>query len=156
VSVLAIIRPDDWNLALFTHVLGALSLVGALVLSASYLVAARRDGSLALVNASFRSLLYAAVPAYIVMRVGAEWIYSKEKLGDLPTDPDWVGVGYMSADIGFLLIIISTVAAWLGLRRARANGSGAGTGLTVASVLIAITIVAYLVAIWAMTTKPGA
>jgi hypothetical protein len=154
VSALAIIRPDGWNFALFIHVLGALSLVGALVLSASYLFAARKDGSLELVNASFRSLLYAAVPAYIVMRAGAEMIYSKEKLGDLPTDPDWVGIGYMTADVGFLFIIISTVGAWLGLRRARANGSDGGTGVTVAALLIAIAIVGYAVAIWAMTTKP--
>jgi hypothetical protein len=153
-SVLAVIRPDSWNLALFVHVLGALTLVGALVTSVTFLVAARRNGTLASVQLSFRSLLYAAVPAYIVMRVGAEWIYSKEHLDDLPTDPDWVGIGYMTADLGFLIILISTIAAWLGLRRARAQGSDGGAGVTVATVLIGIAIVAYVVAIWAMTTKP--
>ena len=151
-SLLATIRPDSWNFPLFIHILGALTLVGALVVAASYLFVARRDGSLELVNASFRSLLYAAVPAYIVMRIGAEWIVSKEDLAD--SDAAWIGIGFMTADVGLLFIIISTVAAWMGLRRARANGSGGGPGITVAAVLVGILIVAYVVAIWAMSTKP--
>ena len=39
-------------------------------------------------------LLYGAFPGYIVMRVAAQWIYSKEGLDDLPTDPSWIGIGF--------------------------------------------------------------
>ena len=35
------------------------------------------------------------------MRIGAEWIYSKE-FGDVEDDPAWIGIGYMTADIGLL------------------------------------------------------
>ena len=34
------------------------------------------------------------------MRIGAEWIYSKEQLDDLPDDPAWVGIGFITADGG--------------------------------------------------------
>ena len=43
-SALAVIRPDDWNIALFVHVLGAFTLIGALAVAASFLFAAPRDG----------------------------------------------------------------------------------------------------------------
>jgi hypothetical protein len=152
-TALATIRPDDWNLPLFIHVLGALTLIGALVTAASYLFAARRDGFVASLRVGVRSLLLVALPAYVVMRIGAEWLYSKEGLDDLPSDPDWVGIGYSTADIGLLIILISSLAAWLGLRRARADGGG-GPGLTIACGLVALVILMYGVAIWAMTTKP--
>ena len=41
----AIVRPDDWNFALFLHVLGAMVMVGALVLALGYLAAAWRGDS---------------------------------------------------------------------------------------------------------------
>ena len=40
-SILAAIRPDDWNLALFVHILGAMVLVGSLVLVATSLAGTR-------------------------------------------------------------------------------------------------------------------
>ena len=46
---LAAIRPDEWGLPLFLHVLGAFTMVGALVMAASYLFAARRDAGRACV-----------------------------------------------------------------------------------------------------------
>ena len=73
---LAAIRPDDWNLPLFLHVLGALMTIGALVTAASFLFAARRGDSVALTRFGFRSLLIGALPAFLVMRVAAQWISS--------------------------------------------------------------------------------
>jgi hypothetical protein len=88
------------------------------------------------------------------MRGGAEWIADKENLAD--SDEAWIGIGFMSADIGVLLIVIATVAAGLALRRARRDqGSTRGRGATVAAWLVAVLIVMYLVAIWAMATKPA-
>ena len=154
-SLLAAIRPDDWNLPLFLHVLGAFAMTGALVLAATYLVPAWRSGSLESLRLGYRTMQVGVLPAFIVMRVGAEWLYSKEKIGDLPEEPDWTGIGYMASDIGFLLLVVGTVVAGVGVRRARAAGEAGGAqGGRVAAVAVGITLVLYVLAIWAMTTKP--
>jgi hypothetical protein len=151
VSVVAAIRPDDWNIALLVHVLGAMLLIGALVLAASALFLAWRDGSAASVRVGFRAMLLGALPSWIVMRVGAEWIASKEGLED--ADIAWVNMGFTTADIGFLFILVTTLLAWLATRRATRDGGSGGTGRT-AAVLVSLLLVAYLVTTWAMTTKP--
>jgi hypothetical protein len=154
VTVLATIRPDSWDFPLLLHVLGAMLLVGTLVLAASALILAWRDGSASLVRLSYRSLLIGALPAWIVMRGAAEWIADKEGLtGD--EVPSWVDLGYSTADSGFVLLLISTVFAGLAVRRAgRAEGSGGGGFSRASTVLVSLVLIAYLVAIWAMTTKP--
>lgn len=152
-STLAAIRPDDWNLALFVHVLGAMVMVGALVTAASYLFVARRGGALQSARVGFRALLYAALPSFIVMRAGAQWIADEEGLAD--SDAAWIGIGYTVSDLGGLLVIAATVAAGLALRRAGRTGTSAGRSASVAAWVVAVLIVAYLIAIWAMTTKPA-
>ena len=82
-TVLGVIRPDDWNIALFVHILGAMALVGALALVVVAL--AERD-----LRLGYRSLLFGVLPGWIVMRGGAEWIASKEKVNDLDPTPSWV------------------------------------------------------------------
>ena len=151
-TLVAAIRPDAWDFPLLLHVLGAMLLVGALVLAASALVLARRDGSAVLLRLGYRSLLIGALPAWIVMRGAAEWIADKEGLtGD--EVPSWVDIGYSIADTGLLLLLISTVLAGLAVRR---PGSEGGGGLNQAStVLVSLLLIAYLVAIWAMTTQPA-
>jgi hypothetical protein len=151
-STLAAVRPDDWNVALFVHVLGAMVMFGALVTAAGYLFGARRGASLQAAQAGFRSLLWAALPAFVAMRVGAQWIADEEGLAD--SDAAWIGIGFIVSDLGALLIIVATVAAGLALRRARrAQTAGSSAGL--AAWVVAVLIVAYLIAIWAMTTKPA-
>jgi hypothetical protein len=154
-SALATIRPDAWNLPLFLHVLGAMVMVGSLALAAAYLFAARRDGSLESMRVGFRALLYAALPAFIVMRAGAQWIADKEHVSD--SNEAWIGIGFMSSDLGALLIIVATVAAGLAVRRAGREDAeaGNGRGATVAAWLVAVLIALYVVAIWAMATKPA-
>jgi hypothetical protein len=155
---LAADRPSEWDLPLFVHVLGAMALVGALVLAIVYLVPAWRGGSLEAVTSGYRVLLYAALPSFLVMRVAAEWVADKEGYSDLPDDaiPDWIGIGYITADLSGLLLIISLIAGGIALRRARRAGGGdGGSRMRVPTVLVSIMLIAYLVAIWAMTTKPG-
>jgi hypothetical protein len=154
-SLLAAVRPDAWNLPLFTHVLGAMVMVGALALAASYLFVARRDGSLMAARSGFRSLLYAALPGFIAMRGGAEWIADKEGLTE--SDAAWIGIGYGVSDVGLLLLVIAMVAAGVSLRRARRAeaAEGNGAGVTVAAWSVSLLIVLYVVAVWAMTTKPA-
>jgi uncharacterized membrane protein len=151
-TVAATIRPDAWNFPLLLHVLGAMLLVGTLVLAASALILAWRDGSAALVRLGYRSLLLGVLPAWVVMRVAAEWIASKEDLTD--SSLSWIEIGFNTADLGFLLILISTLLAGLAVRRARrAEGSGGGFSRA-STVLVSLLLIAYMVATWAMTTKP--
>ena len=145
--MLAIVRPDSWNLPLLVHVAGAMLLVGALVVVLALAVngVRRGDDAAALTRATFRALLLGALPAYVVMRVGAEWIASEEAVGD----EAWVGIGYGTSETGLLLMLIATGLVW----RASRRGSG-GPGRAVVA-LAAVLLVAYLVAIWAMTAKPA-
>jgi hypothetical protein len=147
--MLAIVRPDAWNLPLLVHVAGAMLLVGALVVVAATTAAAlRRDGDAAvLTRFSFRALLLGVLPSYVAMRAGAEWIASEEAVGD----PGWIGIGYATADGGLLLTIVATVLAW---RAARRGADGPGGSSRAVFVLSALLILAYVVAIWAMTAKP--
>jgi hypothetical protein len=148
--MLAAIRPDDLNLPLFVHVAGAMLLVAALVVVVAVTGGALRrgDGADVLTRLAFRGLLVGVLPAYVVMRAGAEWIASEEQLGD----PTWIGIGYSTADGGLLLALIATVLAWRAARRG-ADGPG-GLGRAVVA-LSAVLLVAYAVAIWAMTAKPS-
>ena len=148
--MLAAIRPDSWNLPLFVHVLGAMVLVGGLLVTSASVLVARGDARLLRIGCL--TLLFVCLPGYLVMRGGAEWIYSREHLGDAPEDPTWVGIGYATADAGALLLLLSLILGGLGLRRLRGGG---GTGLLRASLLISVVLLAaYVVTIWAMGAKP--
>jgi hypothetical protein len=149
--MVAAIRPDAWDFPLFLHVAGAMLLVGALVVVVATMAGALRrgDGAAVLAGLASRTLLLGVLPTYLLMRAGAEWIASKE---DVPSDADWVGIGYAVADGGLLLTIIAAVLAWLAARRGAAGPGGLGRGVLV---LAAVLIVAYGVAIWAMVAKPG-
>ena len=152
-SVLAAIRPDDVNFPLFLHVFGAMLLVGTLfaVALATVLGWRRPDDAAALTRFSLRLLLMGVLPAYILMRIGAQWT---EAASDYPEDfePAWIGVGYITADAGALLILISIILSAIGLRKLR-GGSGIGLGRAVGIISILL-LAAYIVAVWAMTAKP--
>jgi hypothetical protein len=154
-TLLAAIRPDDWNLPLFLHVLGAMALVGALVLVALSLASARGGDSAAGLRLAYRALLLGAIPAWIAMRVGAQWIASKEGLDDLDEPPAWVDIGFLTSEPTLLLLIAATVGAGIASRRAREGGRAFGGLNTAALVLVSITLLAYVLAIWAMSTKPS-
>jgi hypothetical protein len=155
VDLLATIRPGEWELPLFLHVLGAMAMVGALALALIYLVPAWRGGSLDSLSLGFRTLLYAALPSFIVMRVAAQWIADEQ--GYTGDDvPGWVNVGFITTDAGLLFLVIALIVAGVAVRRARRAGTEPGAGSTrTATVLVSVLLVAYLVAIWAMTAKPG-
>jgi hypothetical protein len=147
--MLAIVRPDEWNLPLLVHVAGAMALVAALVIVVALGGAALRrgDDTVVLTRLAYRGLLLGVLPTYLVMRVGAEWLASEAEWGE----PTWIGIGYMTADGGLLLTIIATVLAWRATKRAEAGPGGMGRA---AVYLAGFLLLAYVVAIWAMTTKP--
>ena len=145
-SMIAAVRPDSWNLPLLLHVGGAMLLVGTLVTLVGLLVVGRGTDSPALLRLAFKTLLFGVIPSYILMRVGAELIFSKENADE---DAAWISIGYITSDLGALLIIISTIVAGVGGRR------GGPRSRTATITLTSIVFVAYVVAIWAMATKPG-
>jgi hypothetical protein len=157
-SVLAAIRPDDWNLPLLVHVLGAALLVGGLLAAvvAQFLGWRRQPSADAAAYAriAFRALLFVAFPAWWIMRIGAEWIYSKG-WDDVKPTPDWIDVGYITAEGGGLLLLISIILAGLGARRLARGGGETSTLLRVSTVLVTVLLVGYVVAVWAMSGKPG-
>jgi hypothetical protein len=145
-TLLAAIRPDDWNFPLFVHVLSAMVLFGAVVHAAVSVAGSSQAG----LRLGFRSLLIAAIPAWIAMRLSAQWIASEENLLDEGVEtPAWVDIGFMTSEGSFLFLIAATVCAGIAARRERAGGLRTAT-----VVLVAITVVAYVVALWAMSTKP--
>ena len=151
-TMLASIRPDDINVPLFVHVFGAMVLVGGLVTAVGAGIIGWRDETPDLRRFAYKILLAVVLPGYIVMRIGAEWTYAKEHLDDLPEDPTWIGIGYITADLGALLLLIALIVGGIGLRRSRSGGGG---GLLKASSVIAtLLLAAYVVAVWAMGGKP--
>jgi hypothetical protein len=146
--MIALIRPDSWDLPLFVHVLGAVVLcggVGAVVLRAG--AALHYDAhALMLRRTAFITTLVLVWPSYIVMRVGAQWILDREGLDK--NQPGWVGAGFAVSDGGILVLALITVLGWLSPRR-----PGAGKFLAGLAVLYAI---ALGVAWFAMSAKPGA
>jgi hypothetical protein len=156
---LGAIRTDAINFPLLLHVAGATLLVGALALVAASLLRAaggrEPGGTLVLARFGFRALLIGAIPSYLLMRISAEWVASEQKLDELEEDPAWVGIGYITADMGLLFLIVATVLAGLTARKLRAEPGALGTGGRVAAALCVLLIVAYAVAIWAMTSKPA-
>jgi hypothetical protein len=150
-SLLAVTRPTEWNFPLFLHVFGAMILVGGLLAGASIMTFAR--GDVRSLRLGYWTLLAVALPGYVVLRIGAEWLYSKEKLDDLPKTPTWIDLGYAIADIGALLVLIALIVGGIGIRRLR---NGKGTGLLKATMVIAwLVLAAALVAVWAMSGKPN-
>jgi hypothetical protein len=154
-TVASVTRPDSWDLPLFVHILGAMILVGGLTLSAISLIAAWRSGSAALTKLGFMSLFYGALPGYIVMRGGAQWIAHKEGLDNDNVDLSWINIGFSVSDLGFVLLVVSLVIGGLGVRRINRGQGGLPTiSARIVTGLVSLFLIACLVAVWAMTTKP--
>jgi hypothetical protein len=152
-SLLAAVRPDSWNFPLFVHVLGAMILVGGLLAGASILAYARGDARF--LRLGYWSLLAVSLPGWILMRIGAQWVYTREGWDDLPVEvdePAWLGIGWILADLGGAILIVSLGVGGVGVYRLR-EGKGAGL-LRATLVLSLVLLAAYLVAAWAMAGKP--
>jgi uncharacterized membrane protein len=142
--MLALIRPDNWNLPLFLHILGATVLFGttATVAIAGFATRTHSQHAPLLARVAQRTFMLGIIPAYILMRVGAQWIDGKEFPNG--NEPGWVGVGFLVSDAGALLLLI--VAILLAVRRQRV--------LLAVPVLTAIYVVALGVAWVSMSGKP--
>ena len=148
--MLAVVRPHAWDLPLFLHVLGAMVLAGALA-SVTVLAwaGARRPERAVLSKAAFGTMLVLAVPSWLVMRLAAQWIYSKEGFSG-KNDPNWLGVGFTVGDLGLPVLLLTTgFAFWWSRRPASAWQS------RVVGVLAPLYLAALAFAWWVMTAKPG-
>jgi hypothetical protein len=152
-SVLAATRPDSWNLPLLLHVGGAMILVAGVLASACALVVA--GGDQRLMRLGYRALLLVGLPGYILMRGGAEWIADKEGYNKAGApEPTWLGIGFIVADAGALLLVIALIVGGIGLSRMRKGRGGEGL-LKTPLVISLVLLVAYTVAVWAMAGKPS-
>ena len=144
--MLAIVRPDSWNLPLFLHILGATVLFGttATVAIAGFASRTHSEHEKLLWRVAVRTFLFGVLPAWILMRVGAQWIVGKEFPGNAK-EPGWVDVGFVVSEPGALLLIV--VGILLAVRRQRV--------LLAVPILAAIYVVALGAAWVAMSGKPG-
>jgi len=143
--MLAILRPDSWNFPLFLHVLGATLVTGATAAAFVGAMASRRWPWLRVVVS--RTLLLAVFPAWLLMRLAGQWIDSKE---NIPGNPGWLGVGFIVGDGGFVLVLVAMILGAVGVRRPQRNWP-----IRTVAVLTGIYFVALVVAMVAMTGKPG-
>ena len=157
--MLAAIRPDDWNFPLLLHVLGASLLLGALItaVTAQLLAWKRAPSADVLVYArfSFRTLLFVAIPAWFLMRIGGEWITSRENWNDVDELPAWLDLGYVIGDLSGLVLLISVILAGIGARNlGRSNGERGAPMVRAATVLAVLLVIASVIAVWAMSAQP--
>jgi hypothetical protein len=133
---------------LFLHVLGAMTLVGA-VLTAVIVswVARRRPGTPVLARTAFSSLAFVGVPGYVVMRIFAQVIASDEGLKH--NLPSWITLGQAVADGGLLLLLVTTGSAFWWLRSSKPVAGHIVAGLS--SVYLVLLAIAWL----AMSGKWG-
>ena len=116
IGLLASVRPDEQNVRLFVHVLGAMILVGGLLSAASLLALSR--GDVRYLRLGYWTLLAVGLPGWILMRIGAQLIYSEQGWDDLPAgidEPAWLGIGYLLADLGGLILLVSVVVGGIGV-----------------------------------------
>jgi hypothetical protein len=147
--MLALLRPDSWNLPLFLHVLGATLTFGATATVAIVAFAGRRrdgDRALWLRRLAFRIGLFVLIPAFLLMRITAQWIADKEYPKKAP---GWMDTGFIVTEPGALLVIVTLILAWLSSRRVQSRAAA------VVPWLATVYLVALGVAWFAMSAKPG-
>jgi hypothetical protein len=143
--MLAVVRPDSWNFPLFLHVLGAMALTGATAATFVAALSSRRWPWLRRV--AFRTVLAVVIPGWVLMRFAGEWINSKE---DVPGDPTWLGIGYLVGDAGLVLLILTALISWWSTRKPERRWP-----IQAVAGLAGVYLVALLVAMFAMSGKPG-
>jgi hypothetical protein len=134
--LLAFSRPF-WPL--FLHVLGAMTLFGGVLAAAFAAFAGHR-------SATFWALVI-SIPDWIVMRIGAAWIYSDEQ--DVYHGARWVAIGSGIAD-GGLIVFLGALAVAFWWRRGGPPLAG-----RIAGGLCGVYLVLLAVAWLAMTGKWG-
>ena len=105
---------------LFLHVLGAMILFGAVIAALAAGAAGHRA-------AAFRSLLI-AVPAWVLMRGGAQWTYSHGY--SALKNQTWLTIGFNVADGGLLVLLLALGFAYWSQRTSSVRVSRIATALS--------------------------
>jgi hypothetical protein len=145
--MVAVLQPPSGNLPLFLHVLGAVVVFGTTATLGVAGFASRRNAehNALLARTVVWTFLLGVLPAWILMRIGAEWIRSKE-FPSGSDEPGWIGVGYLVSDGTAVLLIVTGILAWLSVRRGRV--------MLAVPILATICVLGYAVAWFAMSGKP--
>jgi hypothetical protein len=154
-ELLAAIRPDDQSFALLLHLVGATVAFGGLLASATSLLLAR--GEVRLLRLGYFSLLLVALPGLILLRLAGQWLYQLQNWDQLPAgidEPTWLGIGFLVADVGGILLLLALAVGGMGIYRL-GHGKGGTLFLKATMVIALVLVVAYAVAVWAMTGKPS-
>jgi hypothetical protein len=136
VTVVAFSRPF-WPL--FLHVLGAMTLFGAVLAAVIVAVAGRARATL--------QSLAVAVPAWAVTIACAYWIASDEGLSN--SNATWIGVGHVVLEPGLIVLLAAIGSAYWWTR------SGKALAGRFAAVLSAVYLALLTVAMLAMSGKWG-
>ena len=148
--MIAMLRPHSWDFPVFLHVFGAMVLFGATLATTTLAIAGWRLPEVrALSRSTFWALLAAAIPAWVVMRIGAGWAYSKEHHQLFEKDPSWIGVGFGVADAGLIILLITTGLAFWWQRSQRPIAG------RIVSVLAVLYLILLAIAWLAMSGKWG-
>jgi hypothetical protein len=153
VTVIAAIRPDDVNFPLLLHVLGAMLLWGGLIGAATALLVGWRRDAGVFARLGFRILLFVAFPAWWLMRIAGQWTESRIGFAE-DDEPAWLGIGYITAELGGLLLLISIILTGIGARRLRDPARTTSVLPRIGGVLALLLVVIYTISVWAMSAKP--
>jgi hypothetical protein len=166
---LAKLRPDSWNLPLLIHVAGAMILVGGVLGATAALGLARGDERK--LKLGYYSLLFVALPGLVLTKLGATALWSKYSAHSFigaafphSDDPRWIQIGGTALDGGGGLVVLALIVGWFGLRRLDGKTDfvaklpivgkwTGGTYLTLTTIISIVLLAAYVLAIWAMSTK---
>ncbi len=141
------------DIRVYIHIAGAMALVALLILSIFAARNALERGDQPSTSFLARTMLLGVFPAYVVMRVGAQLLVSEEHLDKAKAT--WLDIGFIVSDAGGFLIVVMLILTGLAARKAKSGASVAGSGgLRATAVLVPLLVAAYLLAIFAMTTKP--
>ena len=92
-------------------------------------------------------MLAVVIPAWLLMRLAGQWEDSRSSIGD---GKGWLDVGYIVGDAGVVFLILTSIGAWVGARRPERRWPGQAV-----AILAAVYLAALLVAMFAMSGKPG-
>jgi hypothetical protein len=134
---------------LFLHVLGAMTTVGAVITALLLLLVAWKRPDAVFLRRGALTALVAAIPFYVLLRVFGQIMYNREKDIFGGNDPTWVGIGFIFADAGALLLLITIGVTYWWVRSGKLVAVRIATGTT--SLLLLLLTVAML----AMSGKWG-
>jgi hypothetical protein len=152
-TVLAAIRPDDWNWLLLGHLLGVAALFGSLLI-VGVISALTRDlaapQSYLVRRVVLLTVTFGSWPGFLLTIGLGHALQSKEDLKGT-----WVDVAAPLTEIvGFIGVGLLTYFATVAMRRAR-DGKDAPTAVSLSALIAPLLLVIFAGVLFLMTAKPS-